>query len=67
MLTKNDVIQKATEFFEGNKSAALNWCNEPNRALQWKTPSEKIDSNEWALKVAMLIFRIEQGVYLCDS
>ncbi len=34
MLTKNDVIQKATELFEGNKSAALNWCNEPNRALQ---------------------------------
>lgn len=35
MLTKNDVIQKATELFEGNESTALNWCNEPNRALQW--------------------------------
>lgn len=34
MLTKNDVIQKATELFEGNESAALNWFNEPNRALQ---------------------------------
>ncbi|CAD5758481.1 Uncharacterized conserved protein [Escherichia coli] len=56
MLTKNDAIQKATELFEGNKSAALNWCNEPNRALQWKTPSEIMDSEEGALKVAMLIF-----------
>ncbi|HFU1037443.1 TPA: hypothetical protein ACGPVX_004053, partial [Escherichia coli] len=36
MLTKNDVIQKAIDLFEGNESAALNWCNEPNRALQWK-------------------------------
>ncbi|EFV2006395.1 DUF2384 domain-containing protein, partial [Escherichia coli] len=44
-------------------SAALDWCNEPNRALQWKTPSELMDSEEGALKVAMLIFRIEQGVY----
>ena len=34
MLTKNDVIQKAIDLFEGNESAALNWCNEPNRALQ---------------------------------
>ncbi|WP_105282309.1 antitoxin Xre/MbcA/ParS toxin-binding domain-containing protein [Escherichia sp. MOD1-EC6021] len=40
MLTKNDVLQKAIDLFEGNESAALNWCNEPNRALQWKTPSE---------------------------
>ncbi|HHH7926234.1 TPA: hypothetical protein ACP2QQ_004224 [Escherichia coli] len=36
MLTKNDVLQKAIDLFEGNESAALNWCNEPNRALQWK-------------------------------
>lgn len=28
MLIKNDVIQKATELFEGNESAVLNWCNE---------------------------------------
>ncbi|EHL1199282.1 DUF2384 domain-containing protein [Escherichia coli] len=59
MLTKNDVLQKAID----NESAALNWCNEPNRALQWKTPSEIMDSEEGVLKVAMLIFRIEQGVY----
>lgn len=26
MLTKNDVIQKAIDLFEGNESAALNWC-----------------------------------------
>ena len=31
MLTKNDVIQKAIDLFEGNESAALNWCKEPNR------------------------------------
>lgn len=46
MLTKNDVLQKAIDLFEGNESAALNWCNEPNRALQWKTPSEIMDSEE---------------------
>lgn len=63
MLTKNDVIQKATELFEGNESAVLDWCYEPNRALQWKTPSEIMDSEEGASKVAMLIFRIEHGVY----
>ncbi|ENR1515988.1 DUF2384 domain-containing protein [Escherichia coli] len=63
MLTKNNVIQKAIDLFEGNESAALDWCNEPNRALQWKTPSEIMDSEVGALKVAMLIFRIEQGVY----
>lgn len=40
MLTKNDVIQKATELFEGNESAALNRCNKPSKALQSKTPSE---------------------------
>ena len=28
-----------------------------------KTPYEIMDSEEGALKVAMLIFRIEQGVY----
>ncbi|EFN7897578.1 TPA: DUF2384 domain-containing protein [Escherichia coli] len=63
MLTKNDVIQKATELFEGNESAALNWFNEPNRALQWKPPSEIMDSEEGALMVATLILRIEHGVY----
>ncbi|WP_225521006.1 antitoxin Xre/MbcA/ParS toxin-binding domain-containing protein [Escherichia coli] len=63
MLTKNDVIQKAIDLFEGNESAELNWCNEPNRALQWKASSEIMDSEEGALKVAILIFRIDQGVY----
>lgn len=55
MLTKNDVIQKAIDLFEGNESAALNWCNEPNRALQWKTPSEIMDSEEGALNICLSI------------
>ncbi|MFW5410511.1 antitoxin Xre/MbcA/ParS toxin-binding domain-containing protein [Pectobacterium brasiliense] len=63
MLTKNDVIQKVTEIFEDGESAALNWCNEPNRALRWKKPSEIMNSEYGALKVTMLIFRIEHGVY----
>ena len=63
MVVTTDVLQKAIDLFEGNESAALNWCNEPNRALQWKTSSEIMDSEEGALKVAILIFRIDQGVY----
>ncbi|MBJ9284372.1 DUF2384 domain-containing protein [Citrobacter freundii] len=63
MLTRNDVIQKATGLFEGNESAAINWCNEPNRALHWKSPFEIIDSEEGAMMVAALILRIEHGVY----
>lgn len=62
MLKKNDVIQKLLYFFS-NESAALNWCNEPNRALQWKTPSEIMDSDEEALKVAMPILYVEHSVY----
>ena len=55
MLTKNDITYKATELFEGNESAALNWCNEPNRALQWKTPYEIMDSEEGALNICLSI------------
>ncbi|BED04021.1 TPA: hypothetical protein ACRU9O_000653 [Escherichia coli] len=43
MLTTNDVIQKAIDFFEGKESAALNWCNRINRALDWKTPFDITD------------------------
>ena len=63
MQTKNEWIQQITELFEGNESAALKWCEEPNRALQWKTPSEMMDSNKGALMVTKLIFRIKHGVY----
>ncbi|HIA4027112.1 TPA: antitoxin Xre/MbcA/ParS toxin-binding domain-containing protein [Escherichia coli] len=56
MLTKNDVLQKTIDLFEGNESAALNWCNEPNRALQWKTPSEIMDSEEGCLKLPCSFF-----------
>nr|WP_315298764.1 MbcA/ParS/Xre antitoxin family protein [Raoultella terrigena] len=62
MLTKNDVILQATALFEGNENATLKWCNESNRALQWKTPTEVIDSENGVLNVATLILRIEQGV-----
>lgn len=63
MKTKNDVLQQITALFEGNESAALKWCDEPNRALQWKTPFEMMDSNSGVLKVTTLILRIEHGVY----
>lgn len=63
MQTKNEVIRLATALFEGNVNAALNWCNKPNRALQWKAPFEIIDSEEGAMMVAALILRIEHGVY----
>lgn len=31
MVVTNDVLQKAIDLIEDNESAALNWCNEPNR------------------------------------
>ena len=59
MLTTNDVIQKATDFFEGKESAALNWCNRINRALEWKTPFDIKDIEEGVLIISALILRIE--------
>jgi hypothetical protein len=31
MVVTTDVLQKAIDLLEGNESAALNWCKEPNR------------------------------------
>ncbi|HGH5397467.1 TPA: antitoxin Xre/MbcA/ParS toxin-binding domain-containing protein [Raoultella planticola] len=60
---QNDFFQMVTALFDGDEDIALNWFNEPNRALHWKTPAEIIDSEEGALMVTTLIIRIEQGVY----
>ncbi|HIB3268375.1 TPA: antitoxin Xre/MbcA/ParS toxin-binding domain-containing protein [Citrobacter youngae] len=62
-LTRDDVHQLATQLFEGNESAAIKWCHEPNRALQWKTPEEIMGNESGNQIVAALITRIEQGVY----
>ncbi|WP_437614162.1 type II RES/Xre toxin-antitoxin system antitoxin [Erwinia sp. V71] len=57
------VLARAVELFEGDKQAAQKWLNEPNRALNWKTPSELTSSETGAYEVINLITRIEHGVY----
>lgn len=57
------VIARAVELFEGDKTAALTWLNEPNRALNWKMPSELISSETGTYEVMNLLMRIEHGVY----
>ncbi|WP_240780458.1 MbcA/ParS/Xre antitoxin family protein [Escherichia sp. E13S3] len=49
--------------FEGNESAAQKWCHESNRALQWQTPEELMESESGIQTVIALITRLEQGVY----
>lgn len=61
-MTKNDVLQHAIALFEGDEVTVLRWFNEPNRALNWKTPAELIDSEEGKGMVTALIIRIEHGV-----
>lgn len=62
-LTRDDVHKLATQLFEGNESAAIKWCHEPNRALQWQTPEEIMGNESGNQAVSALITRIEQGVY----
>jgi len=57
------VVDRTLELFEGDKKAALQWLNEPNRALVWKTPAELLASEAGAYEIMKLITRIEHGVY----
>lgn len=45
------------------KKLLLKWFNAPNRALDWKTPTEVIGTEEGKLMVVSLILRIEHGVF----
>ncbi|MFG6653716.1 antitoxin Xre/MbcA/ParS toxin-binding domain-containing protein [Scandinavium sp. M-37] len=63
MQTRNESLLQITALFEGNESTALKWCEEPNKVLQWKTPSEMMDSDKGVMMVTRLILRIEHGVY----
>ncbi|MEC5319238.1 antitoxin Xre/MbcA/ParS toxin-binding domain-containing protein [Brenneria populi subsp. brevivirga] len=57
------VIDRTVTLFEGDKTAAQKWLNEPNRGLNWQTPAELISSETGAYEVLQLITRIEHGVY----
>lgn len=57
------VFDKAVDLFEGDKIKALEWLNEPSRALGWKQPSELLSSESGAYEVMRLITRLEHGVY----
>lgn len=57
------VLDRAVALFEGDKTAALKWLNESNRALEWKAPAELLTSKSGAYEVMRLITRLELGVY----
>ena len=57
------VIERAVDLFEGDKKAAYQWMNEPNRALNWQKPADVVSSETGALEVMRLITRVEHGVY----
>ena len=57
------VLDRAVELFDGDKTAAQKWLNEPARALGWKTPAEVMNSETGAYEVMKLITRLEHGVY----
>lgn len=55
MLTKNDVTHKAAELLEDKESVALHWCNGSNRALQWETASQIMNSKDGTLNICLSI------------
>lgn len=57
------VMDRAVEMFEGDKSAALKWLNEPVRGLGWKKPADLLSSEAGAFEVLKLINRLEHGVF----
>ncbi|TNV12491.1 DUF2384 domain-containing protein [Buttiauxella sp. B2] len=57
------VLDKAVDLFEGNKTAAQQWLNEPCRALGWKKPADLLASESGAWEVMKLITRLEHGVF----
>ncbi|MCQ8230570.1 MbcA/ParS/Xre antitoxin family protein [Pectobacterium carotovorum] len=57
------VIERAIALFEGDTNQAQKWLSEPNRALNWKTPTEKLSSQSGIDEVLRLIVKIEHGIY----
>jgi putative toxin-antitoxin system antitoxin component (TIGR02293 family) len=57
------VIEKATEFFEGNKNAARKWLNTPAPALGGVRPISMLVNDAGVREVESLLGRLEYGVF----
>jgi putative toxin-antitoxin system antitoxin component (TIGR02293 family) len=58
-----DVVAAAVRLFEGDRKAAIDWLNQPLRALGYKTPALYMDSPERIQEVLDIIGRLEHGVW----
>lgn len=54
--------RSALQLFEGDRSAARRWLNEPAKALDGSKPIEYLDTEAGAEAVHDLILRLEHGV-----
>lgn len=57
------IIDAATDLFEGNRIAALEWIRRPAPALGGLPPVDMLASEAGALEVNRLIGRLEYGVF----
>ncbi|MEQ9891841.1 MbcA/ParS/Xre antitoxin family protein [Pectobacterium aroidearum] len=57
------VSERVVELFEGDAASAEKWLSEPNRALEWKSPTEMLSSQSGIDEVLRLITQLQHGVY----
>ncbi|GBU13450.1 hypothetical protein AwEntero_20510 [Enterobacterales bacterium] len=57
------IVDAATDLFEGDRSAALDWIRRPAPAFGGIAPVEMLASEAGALEVNRLIGRLEYGVF----
>lgn len=63
LVTVTRLLTQAIELFEGNKTSALRWFVQPNRALGNFSPLEMAATETGAREVENLIGRLEHGVF----
>ena len=63
LVTLTRLLTQAVELFEGQKSAALRWFVQPNRALGNLSPLAMAATETGAREVENLIGRLEYGVF----
>ena len=57
------IVDAATDLFEGDRVAALEWFTRPAPALDGSRPLELLSSEAGAVEVSRLIGRLEHGVF----
>ncbi|HEX4948735.1 MAG TPA: antitoxin Xre/MbcA/ParS toxin-binding domain-containing protein [Blastocatellia bacterium] len=63
LVTVTRLLTLAVELFEGNKTSALRWFVQPNRALGNFSPLEMAATETGAREVENLMGRLEHGVF----